>query len=342
MTEQFANNATTTLNGGITSSATSLTVTSASAFPSSAQFRIIIDTEILLVTGVSSNTFTVSRGQEGTTAISHLSGATVSQILTSGALQQFKTDTMTSAVQVGAFASRPAAGTAGRLYRTTDGNTLFIDNGTIWSPFGPTVPLITPPSASSFSIQQTGGNATLSDDAGGLFFSGISRNTGGEDSLFAAQANPGGQGAPYTLTVGFIHLPGGKAGTGGFFSYHISGIGIYNSATPQIRGLSLYTDSGGALHLQLNTKGALTSTGSAVFDVGGYPTIAGPMTWFKVQDDGTNRTWSISNDGRHYKPVTVEARATGMTTQPNFIGLYLNAYNADAAMTVLSYTLTSP
>ena len=59
--EQFANNAQSTLTAAITAGATSLTVQSAAAFPSSPQFRILIDSEILLVTAVSGNTFTVTR-----------------------------------------------------------------------------------------------------------------------------------------------------------------------------------------------------------------------------------------------------------------------------------------
>jgi len=338
MVEQFANNANTTLNGGITASATTLVVNSATGFPTSSQFRILIDSEIMLVTGVSGTTFTISRGQESTSAASHLSGATVSQILTNGALQQFRSDN----IQVGTFASRPAAGIAGRIYRPSDGNITFIDTGSAWSPYGPQVPLVQVPSAASFTMYQTGGNATIVDDSGGLYFSAVQRITT-EDSMFAAQANPGGTGAAYTLTVGMIHLPGGKNGTGGFFSYSITGIGIYNTSTTQAKYITQYTASDGSFHLQLASKTGLTGTGSATFDVGAYPTIAGPMTWFRIQDDGTtNRTYYVSNDGRHFKNLTTEARTTGFSSQPDRIGLYLNAYNADAALNVLSYQLTSP
>lgn len=339
MTEQLANNAITTLNGGITATATSLTVTSATLFPTSPQFRILVDSELMLVTGVAGNVFTVTRGIESTVQTSHNSGANVAVVYTVGAIQQFRADT----VQVGAFASRPAAGNAGRIYRTTDGNIMFVDTGSSWSPFGPVVPLTTPPAASNFTLIQTGGNGTIVDDAGGLFFSALSRNTGGEDSIFAAQNNPGGTGAAYTLTVGFIHTPGGKAGAGGFFSFHLDGIGLYNSGTTQIRNMTVYTTSAGDFRFQLAGKTGLTVNGSTSFDVGAYSLASGPMLWMRVQDDGTtNRTWSISSDGRHFKPVTVEARTTGFTSQPDKIGLYINPINADATQTVLSYTLTSP
>jgi hypothetical protein len=86
--EQFANNAQTSLNGAITAAATTLTVASASGFPSSAQFRILVDSELMIVTaGAGTTTWTVARGAEGTTAASHANQATVTQVLTAGGLE---------------------------------------------------------------------------------------------------------------------------------------------------------------------------------------------------------------------------------------------------------------
>jgi prepilin-type N-terminal cleavage/methylation domain-containing protein len=71
---------TTTLAGaGVTASATTLTVTAASGFPASAEFRVKIDSEILLVQagGSGTTTWTVSRGLDGTVAASHGAGASV-------------------------------------------------------------------------------------------------------------------------------------------------------------------------------------------------------------------------------------------------------------------------
>src|SRR3954471_18219366 len=90
MAEQFSNFATTTLNGAIDNAVTSIVVTSATPFPSSAQYRITIDTEIMTVTGgAGTTTWTVTRGAESTTAASHSNGAAVSHTLTSGSLGTF-------------------------------------------------------------------------------------------------------------------------------------------------------------------------------------------------------------------------------------------------------------
>lgn len=85
-TEVFANNASTTLSANYTAASGTLSVTSASAFPTTGNFRILIGTNILLVTAVSGTTFTVVGGQEGTTDASATSGATVTHVITKGSL----------------------------------------------------------------------------------------------------------------------------------------------------------------------------------------------------------------------------------------------------------------
>lgn len=77
-----------TLVGDITAAATSLAVISAGTFPAVGDFRIKIDSEVLLVTAVSGSTFTVTRGADGTTAATHSNGAVVAHIVTAGSLDQ--------------------------------------------------------------------------------------------------------------------------------------------------------------------------------------------------------------------------------------------------------------
>ena len=93
--ENLANLASTTLLNLIGSGDTSITVASIGSplpFPSP-NFRIVIDQEIILVTGVSGTIWTVIRGQENTTAIQHNAGSAVTQILTVQGLTNFITQT---------------------------------------------------------------------------------------------------------------------------------------------------------------------------------------------------------------------------------------------------------
>ena len=95
----FANNCNTTLNGGITAIATSMVVTSATGFPSPTGSQYFYCTladattqttiEIVKVTAVSGTTFTIVRGQDGTSGTAFASGAVVSLRLVRASLQDF-------------------------------------------------------------------------------------------------------------------------------------------------------------------------------------------------------------------------------------------------------------
>lgn len=141
--EQFVNNVATTLNGAINNSVTSITITSATGFPSTGNFRIVIDTEIMLVTARSGTTLTVSRGAEGTSAASHLDLADVTVILSRDALAAGIGDFYLN----GAFSDRPTAGKKGRRFIPTDWEGVgYYDDGTNWNlilPDGQILPELT-------------------------------------------------------------------------------------------------------------------------------------------------------------------------------------------------------
>ena len=77
---------TTTLNGAINSSTTTIVLTDASQFPSTGTNFVLIGTEMIQYTGINSNTLTgVTRGTRGTTAASHSDGVTVTSATGYGA-----------------------------------------------------------------------------------------------------------------------------------------------------------------------------------------------------------------------------------------------------------------
>ena len=109
MAEQFKNLASTTLSGDIDNATTSVGVASAMGF-TGGNFRILVDSEIMLVTGVSGTTFTVVRNQEGTAASAHSNGATVAHVLTAGALDAHDQNDLAG---YDLYANKPAAGVPG-------------------------------------------------------------------------------------------------------------------------------------------------------------------------------------------------------------------------------------
>src|SRR5512146_3245166 len=90
--EQYTNGAATTLGSALNDSAGSLTTAGFAGFPTSGQYRIKIDNELLIVTGgLGTVNWTVTRGAESTTATAHVAGAAVRQQLTAGGLDSLAT-----------------------------------------------------------------------------------------------------------------------------------------------------------------------------------------------------------------------------------------------------------
>ncbi len=89
--ETFKNFANTTLNGAINNSTTTVVVTDGSVFPSGS-FRVTCETEVMYCTSRSSNTLTVVRGYEGSTAASHADTLPIALVLTKGGLEQWLSD----------------------------------------------------------------------------------------------------------------------------------------------------------------------------------------------------------------------------------------------------------
>ena len=92
----------TTLSSGISSTATSMTVaagtgsslTNGVTIGTGNQFTVAIDPdttseEIVFITAQSTDTFTISRGEAGSSQIAHSAGATVRHVLTSDDLDYF-------------------------------------------------------------------------------------------------------------------------------------------------------------------------------------------------------------------------------------------------------------
>lgn len=107
---ELANNAASTLSGGIDNSVTTITLASASAF--AATGAVTIDAEIILYSGKSGNQLTgCTRGAFGTSAASHSNGVAVRQNVLAQHFTARSTAIIAAETKIGSGSSTPLAGT---------------------------------------------------------------------------------------------------------------------------------------------------------------------------------------------------------------------------------------
>ena len=304
--ERFANGGLSSLDAGISDSDLTLTVKSAVGFPTGGNFRIVIGSEIMLVTDVQGKTFTVTRAQEGTSAASHDADAAVFHVLTAGALSQRDIEQFGT----GAVASRDAAGQAGRLYLPTEG-LVGQDNGSLWD----MMPLsrFTPPDYNDFTwVNQ--GTATVANSKGMMVLSppGVAS---GENVRCLVKSAPGGA---YEFTVAMLALSPAYTTASAMAQYGIcwreSGSGKLLLYGP---GMASYPTTFN--YTQMTNP---TTVSSNILQV----SMPAPgIVWIRFADDGANRTVKISMDGFNFEPVAAaQSRTTFLTADQ--VGVFANSY----------------
>lgn len=316
--EQFANFPQSTIAnvGGIGSSDGTLTVASAAAFPTSGNFRILVDNELMLVTAVSGNVFTLTRPIENTSAAGHANGATVTAILTAGGLQQFRADTNAT----GAYSSRPAAGRAGRWYIPNDQARVWsLDNGTSWQPYGPMF-AVTDPSAASFSwVNQ--GSATVTTQYGGIYLTVPPGS--GSNSLNIYETTITGSSQVTML----LAINGGGAA-------NVWNAGVSIRCPAQGPQVATYVFGGGATGFGsfiYNTWTNPTTFGSTV---GSIAYTAGNIwpgcsyIWFRRRVVGATAFLAFSGDGINFGDIFGTSTSNGLGGAATTIGIYADNVNS--------------
>lgn len=279
MRENFSNDAQDTLNGGINDSVTTLTVHDGSEFPAMG-FRLKIGNELLLCTSRASNTLTVVRGVEGSTADSHSDSAVVTHVLTAGALVRTGRDNV------------PLWGSSAPVLNSlTSGGSLL--------------------TAASFSWTNQGG-ATLTDHNGTVTLRAPRSASTDWRLVHVAAPSP-----PYTVIAAFsLLLVRDLTGSSG---NPIAGLILRNSGSGTFHDLSFNTNSTTPFRFGSNDWTDETTFAGLSRVVVTNPLYMQSVHWMKVTDDGTDLTYSISPDGIEWITLLQHGRtALGAPDQIGF------------------------
>jgi len=307
--ETFANQAVTTLSAAISSvTATSCTVVDATAFPATGNFRIKIDSEILIVTARAGNTFTVTRGAEGTTAATHASGANVIHLLTKGGLEARVANRFISDI----YDNKPAAGVKGRLFLPTDGLFLEYDDGAAWHKYGPYRRLKAPPEIGWSWVNQ--GNATATYIDGRIVLEDPDLDAA--DPQLRLYVRPAPQ-WPATLTMAYLFNGiGGDTPRMGFcIRQHSPGISYdgYIGACGMFLGGTQWQSYG-----QWLTSPTSTSSSWSWDDY--FP--AQRLIWTRFEIYGDRKRFYLSADGVNF--IKVKDDSMGSYAMPNQVGIFID------------------
>ena len=292
MSELYSNDPSTTLSGSMTTGASSLAVVSATGFPAGPNFRIRIDNELMLVTGVAGTTWTITRGIEGTTVTSHASGATVNHYLTAGALDQIRADMLMS----GGISSLPTSGMRlGDVYFLTDSVYNFARyNGSAWEYFKDGFKCTPPPLAATLTTTMNTSGITLTDEADGLLVTCNGTGSGSENWGAYLKTYPG---SSFTFDIGIQMLYLAPVP----YSYY--GILASNGTAGVVHGAAL--GSGVSYGTQFfnakyNNTGSYNSNYGTLISTATPPVSADAFFLRWMDDLSSTRHMKTSADGLHW------------------------------------------
>ena len=301
----FANNCNTTLSGSLTNVATTMSVTSATGFPSPAGSQYFYCTladaatqttiEIVKVTAVSGTTFTIVRGQDGTSGTAFASGAVVSLRLVRASLNDFpKLDeantftfapTFNTALAVGSGGTGLTTLTAGYIPYGNDtgafssSSSLYFDGsklgvGTSTTTYG----TLTVYAASVPSIALT--DAGVNNSYGGIVKGYGAAGLGGHAELGVLDNGTYTKGILVGEQAGYVAFYTGSssgASTEKMRVFASGGVSIGNTTDPGAGNLSL-TSTGNALLTMSSSAGAYSSIFTLNSSSGGSGQIKSPYS----------------------------------------------------------------
>jgi hypothetical protein len=285
--EQFTSLAATTLNGTINDSTNTVVVTSAALFPTTGGFSILINSEIMYVTGVSSNTFTVERSHDGTTATAHTDTDVVSHIVTPSALKRAIRDVQ------GLIDYGPP------LHSIVDNTGATIDD-------------------SDFTAINLG-SSTLTEEQEGTLRLYLPPAGGTALRLFT---RPHSSSNAYIAAFQWFAIPENSNSEAQHF-----GIGFRENSTGKFTCIMYVcqahsTVNEGPHRLQVRNWDDTAGTGFSTIRSEEAIGVIAPVIWLRCEDDGADLTFSIGLDGANWIDIHTVGRTTFMAGGPDEVFFY--------------------
>ena len=304
--EAYSNFCSTTITSDIdgTSDPVTFTVADTSKFPLNfitQQFRVKVGNEIMMVTDVSGSTLTAIRALENTSKVAHSSGATLKTVLTAGGLWGL----LAICQQTGLYASgvNPVSfGWIGRLWLPSDHPYEYVDGIT-------SVPY-------RYSLGRVN-KMVLNSKQWSFLNSGMwTINTSRDHRTFSTSGSGMGISlytrailtAPYKVTASFLWTPPISA-----FASSI-GIAWYSTSTGKITSFECISESGLTKFGVYKYANAM-SIDTPYIDRVASPLMTGPALHMRLEDDGVNRTCSLSHDGVNFYTFYTMSSSDYMTPE---------------------------
>lgn len=211
-----------------------------------------------------------------------------------------------ASVSRGAYASRPAAGTAGRLYLATDTPILSFDDGSVWHEYSSLDPI---PNDTFPATWVNQGGASVDTSKGGVYL--LVPAGAGFSARMRVKSAPS---PPYTIVAKIVpHIHN--------VDYNSFGVLFRQSSDGKWATLRVF--SNGGQYALWSDKFTDATTYSANYAQTTIP-LSGPI-WFKLVDDNTNRIVSWSTNGVFWHQVHSVGRTDFLTADQ--VGFFAGSEN---------------
>lgn len=238
-----------------------------------------------------------------------------------------------STITSGTYASLPSSPGAGQMYIVTDGPATMLYQSGAWQTLYQNMP-VTPYIDANFSwVNQTSSSKSGSVTATGPFSFLRAPALSGDNMRIRVASLPA---TPWTFTA-LMQFPFmGEA-------YIQGGMILRNSSSGEILTLAAVQSLSSGDNLYEIALGKWSSPTSSASNYILQPGFITPQFWGRIQDNGTNRIYSVSYDGQNWMTLYTVSDTDYIT--PNQFGFYADSNNSggfDSGILIISETLTTP